>query len=248
MSATHVHQHIARLEPLTDAAPGRMGRMVSGRSIGTVVRGGPRVDFDIPLVLQVSRWDRLKDMGGVMQAFGESQYLLSQAHLALVGPAVDGVTDDPEGAVVLTECVEAWEKLPLSARDRIHLVSLDMSDVDENALMVNALQRAASVITQKSLAEGFGLTVAEGMWKRRAVVASAVGGIVDLIDDGTGLLLEDPHDLDLFGQGVAGLIADPDRRTRMGQRARARVRDRFICDRHLLDYSRLVRTVLTAMP
>ena len=79
---------------------------------------------------------------------------------------------------------------------RVHLVSLPMDDLDENAAMVNALQRRADIVVQKSLAEGFGLTVAEAMWKRRPVIGTRVGGIQDQIVDGvSGLLVDDPRDL-----------------------------------------------------
>ena len=89
----------------------------------------------------------------------------TDAHLVLAGPDVSGVTDDPEGAAVLIECRERWRSLPESMRGRVHLASLPMDDVDENAMIVNALQRHAAVVVQKSLVEGFGLTVTEAMWK-----------------------------------------------------------------------------------
>ena len=92
----------------------------------------------------------------------------------------------------------------------MHLASLPMDDPAENAIIVNALQRHATVVTQKSLAEGFGLTVAEAMWKARPVVASRIGGIQSQIVDGeTGMLLDDPGDLAAFGEAVTGLLADP---------------------------------------
>ena len=96
------------------------------------------------------------------------------------------------------------------------LTTFPVTDVDENAAMVNALQRHASVIVQKSLAEGFGLTVAEGMWKGRPVVGSAVGGIQDQIADGTGILLPDPTDLPAFGRAVRTLLDDPELAARLG--------------------------------
>jgi trehalose synthase len=121
-----------------------------------------------------------------------------------------------------------------------------MDDPEENAIMVNALQRHACVIVQKSLAEGFGLTVAEGMWKARPVVASRIGGIQDQIVHGeTGLLLDDPRDLAAYGAAVTGLLADPERAKQMGARARERVRDRFLSVRSLLDYLALTRRLLT---
>jgi trehalose synthase len=116
-------------------------------------------------------------------------------------------------------------------------VTLPLDDVDENAAMVNALQRHASIVTQKSLAEGFGLTVAEAMWKSRPVVGSAVGGIIDQIAADTGVLLPDPTDLSAFGRAVRQLLDDPDERSRMGAAAHAHVRDNFVGDLHLLRYA-----------
>jgi trehalose synthase len=109
-----------------------------------------------------------------------------------------------------------------------------MLDVEENAAILNALQHYACVVVQKSLAEGFGLTVAEAMWKARPVVGSAVGGIVDQIVPGeTGLLLTDPFDLETFAHLVSGLINDPAEAERLGRNGKRRVREEFLADRHL---------------
>ncbi|TIC87594.1 glycosyltransferase [Nocardioides sp. GY 10113] len=201
---------------------------------------------DASVVLQVSRWDRLKDMAGVLTGFaGTIDLFPDDAHLLLVGPDTAGVSDDPEGAEVLAECRELRAALPRAARDRVHLCCLPMDDVDENAHLVNALQRHADLVVQKSLVEGFGLTVTEPMWKGRAVLASAVGGIVDQIeDDVSGVLLEDPTDVDRFGVLAAGLLADDGRRDRLGAGAHARVLDRFLGDRHLIDYGELFASLL----
>ena len=212
----------------------------------TIVADGPPLDPDAPLVVQVSRWDRLKDMQGVMSGFARRVAGRVDAHLALVGPSVDSVSDDPEGAQVLAECTAAWEALGPDVRRRIRLVTLPMDDVDENAAMVNAIQRHATVIVQKSLAEGFGLTVAEGMWKSKPVLASAVGGIVDQIAPGTGVLLDDPEDLDAYGDTLASMLERPETLTAMGQRARRHVLEGFIGDRHLVQYARLIRLILKA--
>jgi trehalose synthase len=122
-----------------------------------------------------------------------------------------------------------------------------MEDVDENAFMVNALQRHARTVVQKSLAEGFGLTVAEAMWKARPVVASRVGGIQDQIVDGeTGALVRDPRDLAEFGAALTSLLDDLPRAERIGRAARERVRDRFTNARTLLDYVAVIQRVLAA--
>jgi trehalose synthase len=212
-------------------------------STASVVSDGTPLDPSVPLVVQVSRWDRLKDMPGVMHGFAAGISEGVHADLALVGPAVEGVTDDPEGAEVFAECQAVWEQFPTAIRRRIRLITLPMEDVDENAVMVNAIQSQATVIVQKSLAEGFGLTVAEGMWKAKAVVASAVGGIVDQITPGTGVLLEDPADLDAFGQTLVDLFNRPDQIEDLGQAARLHVHQNFIGDLHLLRYAALIERV-----
>ena len=112
-----------------------------------------------------------------------------------------------------------------------------MDDIDENATIVNALQRHAVMVVQKSLAEGFGLTVTEPMWKGRAVVASRVGGIQDQIThEKDGLLLDDPTDLDTFAALLHRVLANADEASRLGEAAHARVLDEFLGDRHLNQY------------
>jgi trehalose synthase len=212
----------------------------------SILSDGPRSNPATPLVVQVSRWDRLKDMTGVMLGFASSVAGRVDADLALVGPSMGGVTDDPEGAEVFADCVAAWESLPVATRRRIKLVSLPMDDIDENAAMVNAIQRHSTVIVQKSLEEGFGLTVAEGMWKARAVVASKVGGITKQIDLGTGILLEDPTDLVAYGNILAALLSDPDEITQLGARARSHVLDTFLGDKHLIRYAHLIEWLVTS--
>ena len=117
---------------------------------------------------------------------------------------------------------------------------MPMEDVDENAAMVNAIQRRATVIVQKSLEEGFGLTVAEGMWKAKAVVASNVGGITGQIAPGTGILLSDPTDLAAFGRALTDLFAHPQELVQLGARARQHVLDSFVGDKHLLLFAQLM--------
>ena len=157
-------------------------------STGRVQRAAHMIEehallLDTPLVAQVSRWDRLKDPLGVLAGFVQHVPADEHPHLVLAGPDVTAVADDLEGAEVLAEAEAAWRDLPRAARRRVHLALLPMEDPDENAVIVNALQRRADVVVQKRITEGFGLTVAEAMWKGRPVVA-AVGGIQDQIEDG----------------------------------------------------------------
>jgi trehalose synthase len=208
-----------------------------------VIRLGRPPTWETPLIVQVSRWDPLKDPVGVMRGFaslvnGEAP---SNAHLVLAGPNVTGVTDDPEGGAVFDEVHHVWRDLPHAVRDKIHLASIPTADVEENAVIVNALQRHATVVVQKSLNEGFGLTVTEAMWKGRPVLASAVGGIQDQIEDGvSGVLLKDPKDLEEFATRLRRLLDDPAWAQRLGEAARNRVRDQFLGIRHLLEYAKLI--------
>ncbi|MGZ6697207.1 MAG: glycosyltransferase [Solirubrobacteraceae bacterium] len=223
-----------------DGTPGRVERHA-------VLYEDEPVPADAPLLLQVSRWDALKDPVGVIRGFAEHVPADTGAHVVYAGPAVDAVADDPEGLLMLREAIAARDGLPAEARRRVHLASLPMQDAEENAIIVNALQRHAAVVVQKSLAEGFGLTVAEAMWKARPVVASRIGGIQEQIVDGdSGVLLADPRDLAAFGAAVTDLLTDPQRAVRMGRRARERVRDEFLSVRSLLDYLALIRRVLLA--
>ena len=179
-----------------DGSVGRVSRQAE------VLRLGHAPAWETPLVVQVSRWDTLKDPRGVLEGFVQhvEPNAPRGAQLLLCGPQVDGVADDPEGEAVFSELEHLWRKLPEALRRSVDLALLPMNDDEENAAIVNAVQRHAAVIVQKSLEEGFGLTVTEAMWKRRPVVASAVGGITDQIRDGVdGLLVHNPRDLAEFG-------------------------------------------------
>ncbi|MGN6680766.1 MAG: glycosyltransferase, partial [Streptosporangiaceae bacterium] len=196
------------------------------------------------VVAQVSRWDALKDMTGVMAGFARHVLPEPDTYLILAGPSVSEVADDPEGAMVFAECRSQWHRLPREARERVLLVTLPLDDVEENAAMVNAIQRRATVIAQKSLAEGFGLTVAEGMWKGRPVIGSAVGGIADQIADGTGILLPDPTDLAAFGDDVKWLLAHPGEAARMGAAGKEHTREHFVGNIHLLKFAEVVESLI----
>jgi len=250
LDAATVQAILVTLGVLDGAPPQVPGRFVRRNGdMGTVTRqaavtGEGRPGPGDPTLLQVSRWDRLKDMSGVMRGFADYVVPAGDGYLMLAGPAVTGVSDDPEGAAVYGECLTQWHDLPAAARARILLVTLPLDDIDENAAMVNALQRHASVITQKSLAEGFGLTVSEGMWKGRPVIGSAVGGIIDQIGEGTGILLPDPADLQAFGRAVRRLLDDQAEAARLGRAAHAYVRENYVGDVHLLRYASLFSSLL----
>ena len=242
---------ILRCVGLVEGAP-EPGRALYLRSDGStaqvhhaadVMRLGRLPCADDAMVVQVSRWDRLKDPVGVLRGFEQllGTHPQLEAELVLAGPNVHAVADDPEGAQVFNEVLEAWRTLPHEVRRHVTLASLPTHDVDENAAIVNALQRHARVVVQKSLREGFGLTVTEAMWKARPVVASRLGGIQDQIDDGVnGLLLEDPADEREFAAALLRLLTDHGLAARLGQNARLRVRDHFLLVRHLVQYGELL--------
>jgi trehalose synthase len=249
-----VHRRgLAQNEPLADVRRDAIlvtaGIVPDGGSPLPLRRATVIEDEPVPpgarLTAQVSRWDRLKDPVGLIQAFGLHGPEDHDAHLLVVGPAVDGVSDDPEGADTFAEACAAWRGLTPSARCRIHLVCVPMDDPAENATVINAVQRRADVIVQKSLAEGFGLTVAEAMWKRRPVIASRVGGVQDQIVHGeSGVLVDDPSDLVTFGQAMRRLMADRAQARALGDAAHRRVCDRFLPVHHFAGESGLVRQLV----
>lgn len=220
-----------------DGTPGRIERRAE-------ILQDERVPDEARVVAQVSRWDRLKDPHGLLEMLG--RHLDDPGlHLVLAGPETAGVSDDPEGAAVYEDVAETWRRLPTGTRRRAHLVSLPMQDIEENGAMVNAIQRRADVVVQKSVAEGFGLTVAEAMWKRRPVVGTCVGGIRDQIVDGeTGFLIDDPHDLAAFAAAIERLLGDPERARAMGEAGHQRVIDNYLAVHRLREYVDLLAALI----
>jgi trehalose synthase len=174
-----------------------------------------------PLVTQVSRFDRIKDPVGVIEAFAMIRRR-RPARLLLAG---GGASDDPEGAEVLAEVRER----AASVRDVIVLELPPGSDLE-----INAIQRASAVVMQKSLREGFALTVSEALWKRRAVVASAVGGIpLQVLHEQTGLLV---HSIEGAALQTVRLLDNPALRQELGAEGRTHVRENFLHTREVQDY------------
>jgi trehalose synthase len=225
-----------------DGSAGRVDRAVD------VMRVGRAPAWDVPLVVQVSRWDTMKDPAGVLEGFARNvgPDVALGAQLVLAGPSVDAIADDPEGARVFGQVEHAWRALPDGLRRAVHLALLPMQDTEENAAIVNALQRHAAVIVQKSLEEGFGLTVTEAMWKRRPVVASAVGGIREQIRDGIdGLLVHDPRDLGEFAGLLRRVLSDRALGAKLGDQAHERVREKYLSVAALEGWASLLRVLLS---
>ena len=212
-------------------------------------RNGKPIDPGATIVAQIGRWDRLKDPVGVLDGFAHHVAPHTDAHLLLAGPLADEVDDDPDGAEIMKDLLDAVAALRDDVKERIHIYGLPQHDIDQSALMVNAIQRRADVMVQKSLAEGFGLTVAEAMWKARPMVASRVGGIQDQIEhDRTGFLVDDPTDLEAFGGAVTELLADPERARKMGESARESVRENFLVPTHLVRWYEVLENTLDRSP
>ncbi len=187
---------------------------------------------DLPIVLQVSRFDRFKDPLGVVASWKlASRYVRSR--LVLAG---GGAADDPEGSQVLEEVRAAV------GHDELAHVLLLPPNAD---LEINALQRAAAVVLQKSTREGFGLTVSEAMWKGKPVIGGATGGItVQILDGITGFLV---HSVDGTAYRIRQLLSQPERAHSMGAHGRALVRERFLITRHLQDYLAVVHCLRTGL-
>ncbi len=176
-----------------------------------------RIPTNRPLVTQISRFDRWKDPMGVIEAFRKARQNVD-CTLVLMG---NSATDDPEGDVIL-------ENIKASIDERIVVITVD------DPVLVNALQRRAAVVLQKSTREGFGLTVTEAMWKGAAVVGGNVGGIRHQISDGANGFLVD--NIDKTAERIVQLLQDPDLRRRIGAMARETVRQNFLMSRLLEDW------------
>ncbi|OGR90778.1 MAG: glycosyl transferase family 1 [Elusimicrobia bacterium RIFCSPLOWO2_01_FULL_59_12] len=180
-----------------------------------------QISRDRPIVTQISRFDRLKDPAGVMEAYRLVKPYID-CQLVLAGGSA---SDDPEGAGVLAELRERAK-----GDGDIHILELPPT----SHLEINALQRASTVILQKSIREGFGLTVSEGLWKAKPVIAGAVGGIpLQITHKYSGLLT---HSVEGTAYWLKQVLQSPEFAKRLGENGREHVRDNFLLTRHLMDY------------
>jgi len=233
-------------------ADGRFAPVSAAENIGLLSR---------PILTQISRWDRLKGFLPLMRVFAalkQSMYTtdggmdpmqrrrLDLVRLVLAGPDPAGVSDDPEAAEVLDELRAAYAGLHPAVQDDIALIMLPMQSVDENALMVNALQRASTIVVQNSLREGFGLTIAEAMWKRIPVLSNsrACGPRQQVRDGVDGRLVRDPEDEVELGHVIHEMLDSPAALRRMGQAAQRRVHDGFLVLTQLRSWGQLFGAAL----
>lgn len=197
-----------------------------------------------PIVAQVSRWDRLKGFAPLMDGFSalrqrrptgrvrdeRHRRRLENVRLVLAGPEAGSITDDPEALAVLDDLRGRYAALPPLVQQDVAILALPMRSRKENALMVNALQRCADIVVQNSLREGFGLTVAEAMWKRTPILGSARAfGVRQQVRDGVdGRLAPDPEDADAIARLLHDMLADSDRLEEWGRNAQHRVHGEFL--------------------
>ncbi len=240
------HAEVAEILAAAGIQRSEEGKSSSSNAVKRqAVLTGHELAPDARVVLQVSRWDELKDPVGVLESFAAHVAPRTDASLVLAGPAAQSVRDDPEQPEVLAEVLTRLGALDPEVRARVQVAQLPMEDVEENAFIVNALQRRADVVVQKSLAEGFGLTVSEAMWKARPIVASRVGGIEDQIEDGkSGILVDDPKDLEAFGDAVTHLLIDETQATKLAANARRRAISHYLAPRHLVEQADLILDVM----
>lgn len=187
------------------------------------------INHNKPIICQVSRFDKWKDPNGMVQIFKLLKKKVD-CQLVLVGSMA---TDDPESQ----EIFENLEKTIQDEKD-IHLI-INASDI-----VINALQRKASVVIQKSLKEGFAITVSEALWKGTPVVASNVGGISSQIIDGKNGFLLHPLDYEGFANKIVYLIKHPNIAKNMGKFGKNYVKNNFLITRHLLDYINLMKKTM----
>lgn len=195
-----------------------------------------------PIVTQVSRWDRLKGFGPLLEAFellkerkparsrrARHQLHIDHARLVFAGPDPEGVQDDPEAQETLAELCSRWCGMPPNLQHEIAILKLPMTSVKENALMVNALQRCSTIVAQNSIREGFGLTVAEAMWKALPVMGGAAAGIrAQVVDGVTGRLVDDPENIEAIADTLDAMFMDDKEREVWGRNARDRVSREFL--------------------
>jgi len=214
-----------------------------------------------PIVTQVSRWDRLKGYLPLLEAFvalkrglsGEASLdpvhrrHLELVRLVLAGPDPSAIQDDPEAGEVLDELRGVYRALPPEAQREVALVLLPMHSLEENALMVNALQRASTIVAQNSLREGFGLTIAEAMWKRVPILSNsrACGPRQQVRDGLDGRLVADPEDRNELRHALSDMLADPARLERWGHAAQRHAHDHLLMFDQLRVWGKFLDTEVT---
>jgi trehalose synthase len=215
-------------------------------------------------VAQISRWDRLKGFGPLLEGFIKLKQRLNDPtraiearhrrrlevlRLVLAGPDPTSVQDDPEGREVFDELVAAYAALTPALQRDVALLCLPMDSRKENALMVNALQRCATVAVQNSIQEGFGLTATEAMWKGVPIIGTRACGLRQQVRNGIdGVLIQDPEDPEEIAKRIDDLLEDGHKRERMARNAQQRVHEEFLIFKQLCQWLRTLSDCASAPP
>jgi trehalose synthase len=219
--------------------------------------------LDRPLILQISRWDRLKGWTELVEAFADiktkpEKYVnssdanakeqlryIKRMGLVLAGPDSSKIADDPEGLEVFMHLVDQISSFPSEVSSSIAMLSLPLDSRWQNALIVNALQRLASVVVQNSLREGFGLTLLEAMWKHRPCIASSACGLrQQLRPEIDGLMIEDPNSSASVAKTISEMIrVGEDKRQEFGRNAKKRSIDNFLVYEQVTNYLNCVKEI-----
>lgn len=224
---------------------GSFGPALDGHEIGIPYR---------PLITQISRWDPLKGFAQLIRAFvrlkqgprladRRNQRRRDIVRLVLAGPSADAVSDDPEASDTLAALAAEYVRLPASLQADIAIVELPMTSLKHNALMVNCLQRCSAIVAQNSLAEAFGLTATEAMWKAVPVVCSRASGLRHQVRDGVDGRLCDATDAPMLAERMEQMLADVCARRAWGRSAQKRVYDEYLIFRQIEDWLRVLGEV-----
>jgi trehalose synthase len=242
---------------LTDPYPALAQRLQRNGAFATANAWGDIGLLSRPIVTQVSRWDRLKGFEPLLRAFAEFKRSAfagerttdnpfrwkrqQLVRLVLAGPDPASIEDDPEGKEVLRELIAAYLGLEHRIQDDIAIVALPMESPEQNAYMVNALQRASTLVVQNSIREGFGLTVTEAMWKRIPILSNtqACGPRHQIRDNVDGRLARDPTNEGELVRLLDEMLADHEARDRWGRSGQRHVHDQFLVFRQLGAWLRL---------
>ena len=253
----------AGLRSAADAAeqpfPQQALRLGADGTFAPATEGGEIGLLDRPIVTQISRWDRLKGFLPLLHGFArlkqrladeppadvELRRRLQLVRLVLAGPDPDSIADDPEGNEVLAELRTAYRQLDEQSRADIAILSMPMHNPELNALMINALQHASTIVVQNSLREGFGLTLTEAMWKGIPVLSNsrACGPRQQVRGGVDGVMISDPENVDAIASALADMLSDTDRLAGWGRSARQRVRDHFLIYTQLRHWFRLLSSL-----
>ncbi len=243
------YQHVAqRLQ-----VDGNWSPAVLPADIGLLIR---------PIVTQISRWDRLKGWLPLMEGFVQlkerlyttyrsrpalERRRLAQARLVMAGPDPASISDDPEGLEVIEELRAAYVALDDEFKHDIAMIALPMQDPEANALMVNAIQRASTVVVQNSIREGFGLTVTEAMWKRIPVLSNtrAVGPRQQMVHACDGWLIDDPESPTQIADALDYLLNESRERAALARTAQRRAHDNFMTFSQLRSWLGLLEEIVT---